>query len=696
MSITTELSSGFILVCILIGASLALFLYFKEIRQRDKSESYWPVRILTVLRFLSVTLVCILLLNPLLKYLQRDIEKPVVILAIDNSESMIMGRDSLEFQTQFNETTKALREKLATKYELYSVLAGDGTRTSDEVDFKDQTSDLSDAFQESDLIYRGKNLVATILISDGIVNRGLNPLYVSSAITTPLYSVGTGDTNVHKDVRIYEAKANGITFLGNTFPVEVVINADKCAGNTLELSLYRDGVKEATTTLIVQGDRYSGKHTFLLKASEVGSRRYQVRVSSVNGEANFANNRKWVYTDVLDGRQKIALVAIAPHPDLAAIKSMIESNDQYEVSLFLGSLPSVKKGDFDLIITHQLPVSSFDFNWIQHIIETKIPTFFILGSQTQINLFNKINTGITITGNRSNYNQSLAIQKSTFSLFELSESFPSFLNNSPPLLTPFGGYSVTSPQGVLFNQRIGQVDTELPLMYFNDKNGYRMGVLCGEGIWRWKMFDFETHDHFDHVNELLSRTIQYLSIKGDKRKFRMYTSSRLFAENESVNFFADVYNDSYEFTPDADVRVKLVNEAGDEFAYALSPTNGMYRHKLGTLPEGRYTYHGTSRYNGKTDNVSGSFVVHKLELEATNLTADFGWMRKASLQSGGKFYLLDQTDVLANDLLAREDAEAISYSSYTMKDVIDQKWIFFVILLLLGSEWFMRRWLGGY
>jgi hypothetical protein len=31
-----------------------------------------------------------------------------------------------------------------------------------------------------------------------------------------------------------------------------------------------------------------------------------------------------------------------------------------------------------------------------------------------------------------------------------------------------------------------------------------------------------------------------------------------------------------------------------------------------------------------------------------------------------------------------------------LKDVIDQKWIFFLLVFILVLEWFARRWLGGY
>ena len=40
---------------------------------------------------------------------------------------------------------------------------------------------------------------------------------------------------------------------------------------------------------------------------------------------SYLNNVKDVFVDIIDGRQKILLLANAPHPDLGAIKNAIET-----------------------------------------------------------------------------------------------------------------------------------------------------------------------------------------------------------------------------------------------------------------------------------------------------------------------------------------------------------------------------------
>jgi hypothetical protein len=53
-------------------------------------------------------------------------------------------------------------------------------------------------------------------------------------------------------------------------------------------------------------------------------------------------------------------------------------------------------------------------------------------------------------------------------------------------------------------------------------------------------------------------------------------------------------------------------------------------------------------------------------------------------------------DSLVDDLLARKDITSISYTQTTMKEIIDERWLFFFALLLLGIEWFLRKYNGLY
>lgn len=661
-------------------------MYQKSIASK-KEKLQW---ILAIIRFVGVSLLAILVLNPLLQYIEQLIEKPVVFVAVDSSQSMVLGGDSAYVRNELNNDVESFKEALSSKFD---VIYLNNQQTGN---YTNPTSDLSLPFKEIKRLYDSRAIAGMLLVSDGIYNAGSNPSFATQQVNFPVYTLPLGDTTQYKDVSIFSAKSNAVTFLGNQFPVEVVVNASKASGQTVELSIWKKGQKLDKKNINIQGNRFTAEHTFLLKADEKGNQAYTVQVSYVADELNKANNAKLVYTDVLDVKQKVLLAAHAAHPDIAVLRKAIEGNDQYELELQVGFFDSKKAKDFDLVITHQLPVNSYEVNFLREIREQKIPHFSIIGTQTNIDLFNKIETGLTITGNRRNFNQGLSSVNSTFSLFDLGPEITDFVNNAPPLTTPFGDYKTVNGLNIALFQKIGSVVTEMPLWSFTNQQGYRSGVCTGEGLWRWRFHDFEENESSTHVDGLIRKTIQYLALKDDKRKFKVYTSSRSFYENERITFISEVYNDSYEFTPDANVQVTLKHEDGTQYDYSLVAQMGAYRYSVGALPPGNYSFTATAQYNGAKFNEAGSFVVKALQLEGQNLTADFGLMRQIAQETGGKSIGKNQWDELITAIQSQPNTSAVVKESSRFKDLISQKWLFFLIVGLFSMEWFARRWMGGY
>src|SRR5580700_9903764 len=82
----------FILFCILTGVIYAAALYFRD--QKLKEFSKEIIYLIAASRLCTVTLIAFLLLSPFIKTISVITEKPVIIFAQDNSESIIQTKDS--------------------------------------------------------------------------------------------------------------------------------------------------------------------------------------------------------------------------------------------------------------------------------------------------------------------------------------------------------------------------------------------------------------------------------------------------------------------------------------------------------------------------------------------------------------------------------------------------------------------------
>ena len=61
------------------------------------------------------------------------------------------------------------------------------------------------------------------------------------------------------------------------------------------------------------------------------------------------------YAEVLNARQKILLIADAAHPDIAAIRSAIDQNKNYDLTVRLSNEYDGDLSGYSLIILHKDP-----------------------------------------------------------------------------------------------------------------------------------------------------------------------------------------------------------------------------------------------------------------------------------------------------------------------------------------------------
>ena len=226
MKLTTEYPLWFIIFCIAAGIVYAGILYFKD--KKLSELSIWIVRLLAAFRFIVVALLSFLLLSPLLKTISREVEKPVIIIAQDNSESITAGKDSAFYKTEYRKSLQQLVDKLADKYDIRFYSFADKIKEitlADSVLFNEKQTDISLLFDEIETRFTNRNTGAIILASDGLYNKGSNPVYSADKIKTPVYTVALGDTTVKKDIILLKAEHNRLAYLGNKFPIEIVVNA---------------------------------------------------------------------------------------------------------------------------------------------------------------------------------------------------------------------------------------------------------------------------------------------------------------------------------------------------------------------------------------------------------------------------------------------------------------------------------------
>jgi ribosomal protein L17 len=244
-------------------------------------------------RFLSVSILSFLLLSPLIKTVNREVEKPVIIVAQDNSQSLIIGKDSSFYRTEYKKKLQKLIDELGDKYEVRSYSFADKVKelgNTDSLKFNEKQTDISSLFDEIETRYSNRNVGAIILASDGLYNKGSNPVYTSSKIKIPVYTIALGDTTAKKDLILSKAEHNRIAYLGNKFPVEIEIDAKQFKGKTTTLTMSKGDINLFTQTVNISTDAYRTTIPVILEAKETGLQHYRIKLSPLPDEVSLANN----------------------------------------------------------------------------------------------------------------------------------------------------------------------------------------------------------------------------------------------------------------------------------------------------------------------------------------------------------------------------------------------------------------------
>ncbi len=677
-----------VFLCVALGVGYAYALY--------TAKHPWGTttnRLLFGLRAVLTTVLAFLLLGPTLKWIQTETEQPTLVFLVDNSLSVAETTDSLTRARWWTELTRVQRQLEARDHTIEVV----GLNGSDPRYVNQTSSDLTTAIRTQLQKYEGKNLAGFVLVSDGLYNEGTSPLYMP--LRQPVYTVGVGDTTERTDVAIQSLVYNKIAYQGNQFPLRAEVRLSGRVDGDIVVALSRDGNVLARQTQPVAGKSLL-VFDFVMDAQATGLQRVDVVATVLPAERNTRNNRASAFVDVVEGKRKIVLVAPAPHPDIKALRSVLDQNPNYELIVHIpGISPTdaslLTPGAVQLAIFHQpLDREGKTGALFSSFAKSNTSMLLLLGPRSRLDQLPSYGMGLTFT-NGNPWEQVTAVVNPAFRDFVFDEKTPGTFASFPPVQAPFGKFGYPPNAQVLLYQQIGSLVTDRPLLLSWEDGARKIAALTGEGMWRWRLREYADRNQTTAFDEVFSKLIQYLSTSDDKRRFRSFPLKNEFTSAEPVVFESQVYNSLFEPIYGFTVALEITNEAGQRTPYTYVTGPGSSRYRIGDLNEGIYRYRASTVLDGQREEVTGQFLVTPQTVESQNLTADFGLLRKLSAETGGRFYLPSQLEQLSHDML-QQKPQAILRAREQFDPLINVKFLFVVLVLLLATEWFLRKYLGAY
>lgn len=601
--------------------------------------------------------------------------------------------DSSSIENNIAQYRKELKERYGDRFDILDYYLDESINDSI-LDFKGKLSNLDQGFEKVYNQFFGRNIGGVCLISDGNYNSGINPLYTAEKISlTPVFTLGIGDTILKKDQLIRNVLTNSVAFLGNKFPVEVEIQADRMQGARSRLMIIQNGQTIASKDIVYgQETKAHTKLDFLLEAQQVGFNQYQIVLEHIDGEVTYSNNDQRFFIEVIDSRSKVLILAESPHPDVSAVKQVLDKDDKLTITSKLYSEWDGDLKDVELLVAHGFHKERS--KEVIHQIKRKgIPVFYLADNSTTNNDLKDLGVSLNVPSG-TKLDEVQGYVEPSFQLFELSPELVSLLEKSPPVHVRFGNTKTTSGD-VLIGQRLGPVKKVDPLYFFGGNLNEKYAVFTGEGLWRWKLYEYQRTKENKGFIDLIRKTVQYLIVKSNKEPLRVILPNR-FNEIKDILINAEFYNASMESITEPDISLEIKDEKGRTYNYQFSKNDVDYTLNVGKLESGKYTWKASTTYNKRNYSKQGEFIVENIALESKTMNANFSLLFQISDKTNGSFHRLKDYNSLLEEIGERGDIVNVVYEESSFKDLIDIIWILIIIIVALSAEWFLRRWKGSY
>lgn len=682
------------LISILIASGVTLLLYYKS---RDVVELRpWQRALLMSLRFLAIFFVTFLLTGPLIKTLKKIIQNPVFILAIDNSTSVTNFSENAAIVDEKLGMIEKIHQSLNEKFDVVNYTFGEEVKRGNTPDFKEKRSAYSDVIQSVYNNHFNENIGALLLIGDGINNQGENPLNVARQLTYPVYTLALGDTTAYRDVRVAAIRINRNAFSGNKFPVEIDVRYQGMPNQNIRFSIkYRGENVFSENIYTLESDGFMTISTYL-DAEIKGLQYYTALVESSLEEQNKLNNSQQFVINVLENKQRILIISNGSHPDAGALKDALEGQINYEVSLFTEEPYPASFKDFNLLVLCQIPSASQSGRQIiDEANRNRVPILMMIGSQTHIPQFNLLGMGTEITLQAGNMEEAQSVVNKSFAAFTLSEKLLENMERFPPLKVPFARYQLDAMWNVIAYQRIRNIETDRPIMAVANREGVKAGIIFGEGIWRWRMYNYLISDSHAEFTELMDKLVQYLAVRDNEDNF-VIDFRPVYNETDPIIMTAEVYNDAFEPINTPEVSLVLRDSTQQEFVYLFDRGSQFYRLDAGVFPPGDYHFEATVEIGNQSYTETGNFAVMPVNIELLETQANHRMLYQLAQQSGGGFFLPTDTDNLIESIMSNSRIKPFTYFQSLLSEILNLRWIFFIILTILSLEWFLRKFWGIY
>jgi hypothetical protein len=693
--------SFFVVLILALVATVYTYYYYRK-TVPPVSEK---IRIfLGLLRGAAVFLILSLFFSPQIKLVWQNESKPEIVIAVDKSASMQIEDNNQQRFSKAREISDNIQEQIESTNEIHNYYFDvDTSSKSDSVTAGNLGTNIDLALKN--LSSKHKNAEAIILISDGIITEGSNPLFSSTLKKFRIHTIGIGDTSDVSDILIKNVIANKTVYKNNPTTISAEITAKNLSDFKTTVKLvYNNKVIAAKQVAIKKSDEIYPVD-FEITPKTTGNLRYKIQIDGFESEKFIENNTYQFQLEVLKDKLHVGLLADKPGYDLRFIKQILNSDKSIQLAIFIELNPNTSSvqqilkviDSSDVIILIDFPGRNTPQslkNNLSNLIESKrIPVCFLATanpSKNFINIIKKRFPDFSYTASNS-FSNVFAVPtisgklNTVFNIFDSSELNNAFWQNSAPIEYYFNKIQTAKTDKILLQAKD---NPNKPVLLSNVFKGLNNLLFLGNGFWRWKFLMAEDRQFSGAYETFFVNLIKWISKNPGMENINIEVNKKGLPLGEQLTANIQLYDASFNPVSDGEIKLLISGPTGEFEATAKNTSNGNYTWEFNPLAEGSYKIKADAYKNDVflgDNEIEVNVLPVNNEFIFTKQDADF--LNKLAIATGGKYFTVNNyKDIIP--LLPNTPKIVSTTINY---DLWNKLYTLLLIILLLSVEWFIRK-----
>jgi uncharacterized membrane protein len=691
--------------------------------QRLRTFSLW------VLQCTAVALLLLLLWEPAISVAALRPHENIVAVLVDDSRSMAIAESGMSREQQAtNLLNSDLLRRLRGRFQVRLYRLGDGVKPANDIGKllpNEPTTEIGKGLREIADEAQTLPIGSVVLLTDGADTAGgvgLDTLSELRRLHLPVNAVGFGSPELSHDVELDGFSVPRDTLVDSRLQASVSIRQQGFSGQHATLTLLGAGKVLASREVVLQ-THSPQTETIEFNAGDSGVKRLQVKLDPLAGEKNQANNQLSSVLSVDGTKRRLLYVEGEPRWEYKFLRRAVEDDRALHIVSMLRTTQNkiYRQGVANSNeLANGFPNKPEDLFNYQGLILGSVESGFFTRSQQQLiqEFVDRRGGGLLFLGGRA------ALADGDYEAQPFSELLPVILPRRKNTfkrifvaaeLTDAGKQSIicridedrkksnehwdalpyladyqdpgTPKPGAVVLADVRMNGNRLPLLITENYGRGRTGVFATGGSWRWRM----QQPANDTSQQTFWRQLLRWEVGATPERVVASTPKTLLQDDGQTILRAEVRDTDYLPTNAAAVTAHLIAPDGsaEEIPLRPDPTeNGVYAAEWNAGQTGTYVADVIAR-RGDRELGRDVLAFQREDGIAENFHTEQNrdLLKQLANDTGGKYYTSSDANALPDEIAYSE----AGISAREIKDLWDMPAIFILILLLLGSQWLLRR-----